>query len=373
MRSERRKLAKKTEERKDDHIDICLKEKVQARQVATGFEEIHLLHKALPEINLEEVNLTGRIFGHKFEAPLIVEAITGGTRDGSRINMVIAKAVEELGLGMGIGSQRAALEDPAAEPTYTVTRKEAPNAFIMANIGAAQIAKGYGIKEAAKAVEMLEADALAIHLNPLQEAIQPEGETTFANVAPAIESIVKKLDVPVIVKETGCGISASQARKLEALGVAGIDIAGAGGTSWAAVEYHRARRRRDEARQRLGEVFWDWGIPTAASLIEATQVLHIPVIASGGLRSGLDLAKALALGASLTGVAFPMLAPATQGAAETIKTLKLLLDELKTAMFLVGAESVQKLRRAPLIVTGEMADWLVMRGFEPQNYARRDL
>ena len=366
-------MAKKTEERKDDHIDICLKEKVQARQATTGFEEIHLLHKALPEINLDEVDLTGRIFGHKFEAPLIVEAITGGTRDGSRINVAIAKAVEELGLGMGIGSQRAALENPAVEGTYAVTRKEAPNAFIMANIGAAQLARGYGIKEATEAVEMLKADALAIHLNPLQEAIQPEGETTFANVAPAIEAIVKKLDVPVVVKETGCGISASQARKLEALGVAGIDIAGAGGTSWAAVEYYRARRRRDEARQKLGEDFWDWGVPTAASLIETTQVVRIPTIASGGLRSGIDMAKALALGASLTGVAFPVLAPAMEGATETKKVLKLLLDELKTAMFLVGADSVQKLRRAPLVVTGKMADWLVMRGFAPQNYARRDL
>lgn len=366
-------MAKKTEERKDDHLDICLKEKVQARQVTTGFEEIHLLHKALPEINLDEVNLLGKIFGHKFSAPLIVEAMTGGTRDGSKINVAIAKAVEELGLGMGIGSQRAALENPAVEPTFAVTRKEAPNAFIMANIGAAQLAKGYGIKEATKAVEMLKADALTIHLNSLQEAIQPEGETTFANVVPAIEAIVKKLDVPVILKETGCGISAAQAKQLEALGVAGIDIAGAGGTSWAAVEYYRARRRRDEARQRLGEDFWDWGIPTAASLIETTQVAHIPVIASGGLRSGIDLAKALALGASLTGVAYPVLAPASQGVAETKKALQLLLDELKTAMFLVGADSVQELRRVPLIVTGKMADWLVMRGFEPQNYARRDL
>ena len=366
-------MAKKTEERKDDHIDICLKEKVQARHVTTGFEEINLLHKALPEINLDEVDLTGRIFGHKFDAPLIVEAITGGTRDGAKINAAIAEAVEELGLGMGIGSQRAALENPTAESTYAVTRKKAPNAFIMANIGAAQLAKGYGIKEATRAVEMLKADALAIHLNPLQEAIQPEGEPTFANVMAVIEAIVKHLDVPVIVKETGCGISASQAKKLEGLGVAGIDIAGAGGTSWAAVEYYRAQRRRDEARQRIGEDFWDWGIPTAASLIEAIQVSRIPVIASGGLRSGIDLAKALALGASLTGIALPMLAPAVEGAAETKKALKLLLDELKTAMFLVGADSVPKLRRAPLIVTGKMADWLVMRGFEPQNYARRDL
>jgi len=366
-------LAKKTEKRKDDHLDICLREKVQARQVTTGFEEIHLLHRALPEINLDDVNLSSKIFNHKFSAPLIVESMTGGTRDGRKINMATAKAVEELGLGMGIGSQRAALENPAAENTFTITRKEAPNAFIMANIGAVQLGRGYRVKEAAKAVDMLKADALTIHLNPLQEAIQPEGETTFANLVPAIETIVDELGVPVLVKETGCGISASEAKQLEAIGVAGIDVAGAGGTSWAAVEYYRARKERDEARQRLGETFWDWGIPTAASVIETTQVVHIPVIASGGLRSGVDLAKALALGASLTGVAYPVLASASLGAAEVKEKLQLLLGELKIAMFLVGANSVQKLKRVPLIVTGKMADWLAMRGFDSQNYARRDL
>lgn len=366
-------MAKKTEERKDDHIAICLKENVQARKVSTGFEEIHLVHKALPEINLAEINMMGKIFNHKFSAPLIVESMTGGTRDGSKINIAIAAAIEELGLGMGVGSQRAAIESPTLESTFSVARKEAPNAFIMANVGAAQLAKGFGAKEAKKAVEMLEADAFLIHLNPLQEAIQPEGETSFNGVAAKIASIVKGLDVPVIVKEVGCGISAAEAKQLEALGVAGIDIAGAGGTSWAAVEFFRSVKRRDLTRQRLGETFWDWGIPTAASLIETTQVAHIPVIASGGLRSGIDLAKAIALGASLTGIAYPVLDPAIHGAEEVKTKLQLLLDELKTTMFLVGADSIQKLRRVPLIVTGKMADWLVMRGFEPQNYARRDL
>ncbi|HKZ93226.1 MAG TPA: type 2 isopentenyl-diphosphate Delta-isomerase [Candidatus Bathyarchaeia archaeon] len=366
-------MSKKTEERKDEHLDICLRENVQARHTTTGFEEIHMIHKALPEINLEEINLSGKTFNHKFSAPLIVESMTGGTRNGSKVNVAIAKAVEELGLGMGVGSQRTAFESTTVEGTFAVTRKEAPNAFIMANIGAPQLAKGYGAKEAKKAVEMLEADALLIHLNPLQEAIQPEGETTFNGVAARIQAIVDGVDIPVIVKEVGCGIGAAEAKQLEALGIAGIDIAGAGGTSWTAVEYFRAKKERDETRQRLGETFWDWGIPTAASLIETTQVVHIPVIASGGLRSGIDLAKALALGASLTGVAYPILDPAFHGAQEAKKKLQLLLDELKTTMFLVGANSVQKLRRAPLIVTGKMADWLVMRGFEPQNYARRDL
>jgi len=373
MEGETKALVKKTGERKDEHLVVCLGENVQARQVTTGFEEVHLLHKALPEINLEEIDLSDRVFGHTFSAPLIVESMTGGTHNGGKINAAIARAIEELGLGMGVGSQRTAFENPEVEATFAVTRKEAPNAFIMANIGAPQLAKAYGVKEAKKAVEMLEADALLIHLNPLQEAVQPEGETAFKGVAAKIGAIVEGLDVPVIVKEVGCGIGAAQAKQLEELGVAGIDVAGAGGTSWTAVEYFRAKKRRDEARQRLGETFWDWGIPTAVSLVEATKAVHIPIIASGGLRSGVDLAKALALGASLTGVAYPVLDPAFRSALKAKKKLRLLVDELKTTMFLVGASSVQQLRRVPLVVTGKVADWLAMRGFDPQSYARRDL
>jgi len=366
-------LTKRTEERKDEHLDICLREEVQARRATTGFEEIHFMHRALPEINLNEIHLSTKVFNHKFSAPLIVESMTGGTRNGNKINTAIATAVEELGLGMGVGSQRAAFESPSVEATFTVTRKLAPKAFIMANIGGAQLAKGYSVKEAEKAVEMLDADALLIHLNPLQEAVQPEGEPRFKGVAAKIKAIIEGLDVPVIVKEVGCGIGASEAKQFEAIGVAGIDIAGAGGTSWAAVEYFRARKPLDETRQRLGETFWDWGIPTAASLIETTQTVHIPVIASGGLRSGIDLTKALALGASLTGVAYPVLDAATHGAKYAKKKLQLLLNELKTTMFLVGASSIQELRQVPLIPTGKMADWLKMRGFEPQKYARRGL
>ncbi len=366
-------LAEKTEERKDEHLDICLRENVQARRLTTGFEEIHLVHRALPEINLDEVNLSTKVFNHKFSAPLIVESMTGGTDNGGKINAAIARAVEELGLGMGVGSQRAAFEDPKAETTFTVARKEAPSAFIAANIGAAQIVKGYGVKEARKAAKMLKADALMIHLNPLQEAIQPEGETSFEDVLPRIKAIAKGLNVPVIVKETGCGISVSDAKRLEAVGVTGIDIAGAGGTSWAAVEYYRAKKQRNETHQRLGETFWDWGIPTAASLAETVQVLRIPVIASGGLRSGIDLAKALALGAGLTGVAYPVLNSASHSVDDVKRRIRLLLDELRITMFLVGADSLTKLRRVPLLVTGKVAEWLVARGFEPQNYARRDL
>lgn len=359
------------EKRKADHIEICLEENVQARRATTGFEEIYLVHKALPEIERNKIDLSATVFNHGFSAPLIVSSMTGGFHKATEINAAIARAVEKLGLGMGVGSQRAAIEDQELEQTFTVAREEAPHAFLMANLGGPQLVKEYSVREAQKAVEMLQADALAIHLNPLQETVQPEGETRSAGLLAKLGEIVQELGVPVIVKETGAGISAEDAEKLEAVGVAGIDIAGAGGTSWAAVEFYRAKRQGDEFHQKLGEAFWDWGIPTAISLIETTQRVHIPVIASGGIRSGIDAAKALALGASLMGMAHPILDPAVHGAEEVEKKLRLVIEELRNAMFLVGADSIPKLKKVPVVMTGKTADWLVMRGFEPHLYARR--
>jgi isopentenyl-diphosphate delta-isomerase len=366
-------VSKKIRGRKSDHLEICLEENVQACHVTTGFEEIYLVHRALPEVDRSKIDLSTKVFNHKFSAPIIVEGITGGVEKATKINAAIAGAVEKLGLGMGVGSQRAAIEDSALERTFKVAREKAPTAFIVANLGGVQLVRGYGVKEAKKAVKMLNADALAIHLNPLQEAVQPEGETSYAGVLKKIEEIVCALDVPVIVKETGAGIAAEDVKKLESIGVAGIDVAGVGGTSWAAVEYHRAKRQGDEFHQRLGEAFWDWGIPTVVSLIETTQSVRTPVIASGGIRSGIDVAKALVLGASLAGTAHPVLNSAFHGAEEVEKKLRLIIEELRNTMFLVGVNSVQKLAKSPAIVTGKMADWLVMRGFEPQNYARRNL
>jgi len=366
-------LTKETRKRKLDHIRISLSRNVQARKVTTGFEDVYFVHKALPEIDKQEIDLSTTVFNHRFAAPLIVGAITGGTSEASKINATIAEAVEELGLGMGVGSQRAAIEDKKLEKTFSIARKKATTAFLIANIGGVQIAHGYGPKEAKKAIKMIEADALAIHLNPLQEAVQPEGETNFTKVLSKIESIARKIDVPVIVKETGAGISAEEAKKLEAAKVAGIDVAGAGGTSWAAVEYHRAKRQRDEFRQRLGESFWDWGTPTAVSLVETVQSINIPVIASGGVHSGVDATKALALGASLVGMAHPVLSAAAKGSKEVEKTLRIILEELRNAMFLVGAESIPALKRAPAVMTGKTVEWLIMRGFHPEVYARRGL
>jgi len=365
--------SKRTEERKSEHLKICLEEEVQARKATTGFEDIYLVHRALPEVDRGRIDLSTVAFNHKFHAPLIVEAMTGCFREATKINAAIAEAVEKLGLGMGVGSQRAAIEDPRLEKTFTVVREEAPNAFIIANIGGPQIRHGYGLRKAKKAVEMVQADALAIHLNPLQEAVQPEGETNFTRVLNRIGSITRKIGVPVIVKETGTGVSAEVAKKLEAAGVTGIDVAGVGGTSWAAVEYHRAKKLKDEFRQRLGESFWDWGIPTAVSLVETVQSVKIPVIASGGIHSGVDAAKALALGASLVGMAHPVLGAATRGSKEVEKTLEIILEELKNTMFLVGAENIPALKEAPTVMTGKTVEWLIMRGFHPELYARRDV
>ncbi|KPV62997.1 MAG: Isopentenyl-diphosphate delta-isomerase [Candidatus Bathyarchaeota archaeon BA2] len=364
-------MSDQVEERKNDHIQICLEENVQVRRKTTGFEDIFLLHKALPEIEREKINLSTVVFNHKFSAPLIVGAMTGGVAKATKINAAIAEAVEELGLGMGVGSQRAAIEDPKLEDTFAIARKKAPTAFLIANIGGSQLVRGYSIKEAKKAVEMMKADALAVHLNPLQEAIQPEGETNYLGVLSKIGEITQALEVPVIVKETGAGVAAEEAKMIEEAGVAGIDVAGVGGTSWAAVEYHRAKRVQNEFRRRLGETFWDWGIPTAASLVEVIQSVNLTVIASGGIRCGTDAAKALALGADLVSMALPILRPATKDSEEVKKTLQFVTKELETTMFLVGAESIEKLKEVPVVLTGKTAEWLRMRDFKPELYARR--
>ncbi|MEA2089388.1 MAG: type 2 isopentenyl-diphosphate Delta-isomerase [Thermoproteota archaeon] len=364
-------MLSQTRERKADHIKICLEENVQARQVTTGFEDVHLIHRALPEIKRNKISLSTTIFNHKFSAPLMVDAITGGTAEATKINVAIAEAVEELGLGMGIGSQRAAIENPKLENTFAVARKKAPTAFLAANLGGAQLNRGYGVKEAKKAVEMIDADALVIHLNPLQEAVQPEGETNYEGVLKKIGEIAHALAVPVIVKETGAGVAAEEAEKLESVGVGGIDVAGAGGTSWAAVEYYRARMKKNKFSQRLGETFWDWGIPTTISVAEVAQSTSVTLIASGGIRTGSDVAKALAVGAHITSLSSPILQPATESSEEVKNTLSLIIEELRNVMFLVAAKSVEKLRKIPVVITGKTAEWLQMRGFHPELYAKR--
>jgi isopentenyl-diphosphate delta-isomerase len=361
-------MAEETRKRKADHIRICLEHKAQARNATTGFEDIHLIHKALPEIDRAKINLSTTVFGHKFAAPIIIGAMTGGTEEATKINAAIAETVEKLHLGMGVGSQRAAIEDKQLAKTFAVARKKAPTAFLIANIGGVQLVHGFGVKEVKKAMDMIEADAVAIHLNALQETVQPEGQTNFEGVLAKICEIAGALDKQVIVKETGAGIAAEEARKLEAADVKAIDVGGLGGTSFAAVEYYRTEKEKARFQ---AEAFWDWGTPTAMSLVEVTHTVKIPVIASGGLRTGTDVAKALALNACMCSLSQPVLEAAVKGAKETENILRCLAEELRNAMFLVGAKDVKAFTKVPVVVTGKTAEWLTTRGFNVEAYAKR--
>ncbi len=344
--------------RKLEHLLLCKNCNVEYRK-KTGFEEIELIHKALPEVNKEDIDISINILGKKLDSPFIISAMTGGHPAALTINKELAKAVNKLNIGMGVGSQRAAVKNPELIPTYTIVREEAPSAFLIGNIGCQQI------ELAEQSVDMIKADALAVHLNPLQEAIQPEGDVNAVGHVKAIEEICKKLKVPVIAKETGAGINAEDAIALENAGVGAIDIAGAGGTSWAAVETYRAKDRT------MGDIFWDWGIPTAASTVEVCQSVKIPVISSGGIRSGLDAAKAIALGADAVGIALPLLKEAYIGHHAVINKLNKFNEELRVAMFLVGASNIAELKKSSLIIKGDTKEWLNERGFETKKYARR--
>jgi isopentenyl-diphosphate delta-isomerase len=363
-------MAQETGKRKLDHIRICLEEKAQAKTVTAGFEDLQFVHRALPETDKAQIDLSTSFLGKKFSAPLIVGAMTGGAEAAIQINASIAEAVENLGLGMGLGSQRAAIENSTLEKTYRIARDKAPHAFLIANVGGVQLVHGYGVKEVKKVAEMIDADAVAIHLNALQEAIQPEGQTNFKGVLAKIAEVAGALDVPVIVKETGAGIGAEDAKALEDAGVKAIDVGGVGGTSFAAVEYYRSTKK-DVGLNYQGEAFWDWGIPTVVSLIETAQTVKLPLIASGGIRSGTDIAKALSLDASLAALSQPILKTAVKGAPETQEKLKCLVEELRNVMFLVGAKKITDLAQTPLVVMGKTAEWLTARGFDLQAYAKR--
>ena len=357
-------MAGETERRKLDHIRICLERDVEARGVSTWLEHVWLVHSAVPAAEYGQVDLRMRFLGHEFAAPLMVAAITGGTREAERINATIAEAVEELGLGMGVGSQRAALEKPELARTFRVAREKAPTAFLVANIGYSEVAQGLPLEVLERLVSMIEADALAVHLNPLQEVVQAEGRPGGPSFLERLAELADRLSVPVIAKEVGCGISAEVAKALEAHGADAIDVAGAGGTSWAAVEHYRALEAGDALRARLGQTFWDWGIPTAASILEAKSATELPLIASGGIRTGLDVAKCLALGADMAAMALPVLKAAVRGPGAVKELLRAVVEELRVATFLAGCRSMAELARAPVVLTGPLAEWVKARNLK---------
>ncbi|MFX0068862.1 MAG: type 2 isopentenyl-diphosphate Delta-isomerase [Promethearchaeota archaeon] len=362
------------EPRKLDHIKICLEKPVQAQDKTVGLEDVELIHNAIPEISKKDVDPSLGFLDHNLDAPIIIAAMTGGHPIAKRINATLAEAAKELNVGLGVGSQRAALEDPGLIDTFRVVREIAPDAFIIGNLGAPQLSRGYNLREIEKAVEMIDANAIAIHLNALQEAIQPEGETDFSGVIDAIGEISKKISVPIIAKETGAGIAREEAEILEKSGIAAIDVGGAGGTSWAGVETYRAAESGDEDRNRIGKTFWDWGIPTAVSAFEVAQSTKLPVIATGGVRSGLDAAKLIALGASAVGIAFPLLQSAYRGDVnKVISTLRIMIEELRITMHLVGAKTIDELKGARVIISGKTGQWLQLRGYKLSNFANRTL
>jgi isopentenyl-diphosphate delta-isomerase len=346
-----------TASRKLDHLRICLSEEIERGR--TGLEDIRLVHEALPECDLGFIDTATEFLGHSFRAPLFLAAMTGGHPETKKVNAVLARVAERAGLGMGVGSQRAALENPALADTFSVVRDEAPRAFLAANIGAAQL-RDHGLEWAEAAVEMIDADALAVHLNFLQEAIQPEGDHDARGCLEALRELCGEFRLPVMVKETGSGISAETARLLWDTGAKAIDVGGYGGTNWAAIEGLRsgAALREENTRPPLSKVFEDWGIPTAVSLIEVAKTGG-PVIATGGIRSGLDMAKALVLGADLCGVALPFLAPAMEGEEELFASVSAFLEELRVAMFLSGARNTAALKGKRSYITGVTREMIV--------------
>ena len=334
------------QQRKFDHIRINLEEDVQFQNVSTGLEKYRFIHRALPDLNLEEVDTAITLLGKRLTAPLLISSMTGGTPEAGEINHRLAEAAQEAQIGLGLGSQRTAIEDPTLADTYRV-RDVAPDVLLLANLGAVQLNYGYGPDECRQAVEMVEADGLILHLNPLQEALQPEGNTRFAGPLPKIEAVCRALPIPVIVKEVGGGISEWVARRLRDAGVAAIEVAGAGGSSWSRVEMHRARNER---QRRVAAAFADWGIPTAESLLMALRgAPDLPIIASGGIRDGIQIAKSIALGAVACGVAGPFLRAAVESTAAVLEGISVLVEQLRIAMFAVGAGDIAALRQTPLV------------------------
>ncbi len=336
-----------TQTRKADHLRICLEDDVQFNKLTNGLENYRFDHVCLPELDFSEVDLKTKFLNKTLNAPILISSMTGGTEQAKRINCRLAIAAQKHGLAMGVGSQRIAVENPDTAHTFAV-RSLAPDAMLFANLGAIQLNYTYGLEQCLKAVDILQADALILHLNPLQECIQPNGDTNFKGLLAKIKQLCQQIDVPVIAKEVGNGISAKMAGTLIEVGVDAIDVAGAGGTSWAKVESERAE---NNLQRRLGKTFADWGISTTDCIVDITkQYPKLPLIASGGLRDGMEIAKAIALGADLGGLAFPFLQAASESETALDELIELLIAEIKTVMFCTGNKNLSELKRSQSLI-----------------------
>ena len=345
----------KIEGRKADHINICLEQKVSPDY--RYWDDIKLIHEALPEVDYDDIDTTSYVLGKKLEFPFIVTAITGGFEGAKKINANIAEACAELGVGMGVGSERAAIEGVDKESYSVIRDYDVP--LVIGNVGAPQLIdqkekKGFTAEDVAVARDIIDADYMAVHLNYLQEAVQPEGDMRSRGCYDAIRSLAREF--PLIVKETGAGMSPRTIERLSNIGIEAIDIGGAGGTSFSAIEMYRAGEANNALKQELGYTFFDWGIPAPVSLMAAET--DIPLIASGGMLTGLDVAKSIALGAVAGGGAYVILHEAVESAEAVKNVLKLMLEEFKTAMMLTGSSNVEELANADYVVLGETRQWM---------------
>ena len=336
----------KTSKRKKEHLDLCLTDDVSFRRKTTGFENYEFKHYAITEVDITNINFRSRFFGKKIKLPFLISCMTGGTSKSENINAKLAIAAEELNIPIGVGSQRQALEDKNFVDSFKIVRKNAPNAPVLGNIGAAQIVQFKSVDSVKKLVDMIEANALVIHINPLQELLQKEGDTNFKGLLKNIKIIVKKIGVPVIIKEVGSGISKEAALKLLDSGVRGIDVSGAGGTSWAGVEILRTKTSKEN-------YFWDWGLPTSYCIKEAYKLkknYKFKLFGSGGIKNGLDAAKAFALGADIIASARYILQTLDKsGVAGTVNYIQNIFDEISKVMYLTGSHNLKELRNNKLI------------------------
>jgi len=362
-------MSDEVKQRKAEHVSIALGQDVSAPQHA-NWSDIQFVHQALPEVDLDEIDTSVSFLGRTLRYPIFMSSLTGGHPDVTSINRNLARAAERYGLALGVGSQRAAIVNPDVASTYAVTRDYAPNAFLIANIGAPQLIvqprhPAFTLEQVQQAIDMIGANALAVHMNSLQEAAQPEGDRRAVGEAAALKVLTGQVAVPVIAKETGAGVCREQALLLRSCGVAAIDVGGAGGSSMSAMEAARSRSRGDERTMNIGLLYRDWGIATPIAVVEA-GVARLPLISTGGVRSGLDIARALALGATLVGMGFPFLKAASESYEAVCELLETVVAELKVAMQLSGAANIGQLREVDVVVTGETRNWLTLRGFEEE-------
>lgn len=363
-------------QRKIEHVSVALGQDVAAPQRA-NWSDIQFVHQALPEVDLDEIDTSTTFLGRILRYPIFISSLTGGHPDVTTINRNLALVAERYGLALGVGSQRAAIVNPEVASSYTITRECAPNAFLIANIGAPQLIlqarhAAFTLEQVQRAIAMIGADALAIHMNSLQEAAQPEGDRRASGEASAIKALTAQIGVPVIAKETGAGVCREQALLLRSCGVSAIDVGGAGGSSMSAMEAARSGSHGDIQTMNIGLLYRDWGIATPIAVVEASTA-GLPLVSTGGVRNGLDVARALALGASLAGMGFPFLKAASESYEKVCQLLETVIAEMKVAMQLSGAASIAQLRQVDVVVTGETRAWLMIRGFEEElkGMARR--